>query len=256
MVTSLNELKKNFLETKTGLSITSVGNDLNELEIRWLQSELTSTSRILSDLKQELFQTQSATTWSGYLQALGYSGSLESMKRSFYSNPASTLTLTNSFAPLTTLTTTELDRALPAVFSMDFTGLGDSEGCIFELGGTGTGGYIGFDSSGNFVARCGDGSARWPVNTAYILENGPTKPSGTGTLVVEFVAGTPIKVRAWWNSVPIGTPVDGAVNSFWGGTGNGGYLFALTPPAGESAANFTSYNTVSNLRYYQNQTIN
>jgi hypothetical protein len=144
-------------------------------------------------------------------------------------------------------------RSDPVVFAVDFVGLTDAPGLVFEYGGTGTGAYVGFGSTNEFIVRSGDGGVRWPVNTGYILET-TTKPTGDGTLVWEFTPGTPISVRAWWNGVAIGTPVDGGTESSWAGSNQGTFLATSTGniPSGESDGSAT-YTTASKLRHYENQ---
>ena len=162
-----------------------------------------------------------------------------------------TIGVDTSFAPADILGSRNTD----SVFAFDITGLdGSSGGMIFEAGAVGVSIYIGFRANGDFIYRAGNGGTPWNANTAYI-EVSSGQPSGDGTLVVDVIPGAPISVRAWWNGVAIGTPIDGASSSNYAGTGTGGYLVTsgASVPTGEITTR-VSYSTASALRYYENQT--
>lgn len=177
-------------------------------------------------------------------------------------DPEAGLTLTTSFAPNTALSPVNVSQTEDAVFAVDFTGLdGAAGGAIFEMGASGNGAYVGFLSSGAFVARTGSGGATPADNVALVQINAAAAPSGDGTLVWEFTRpGTNPAVRVWWNgallwqdnSTHVGAWAGSDPGAFLGG-GGVGYAGAMA-----GAAYYTTdatYDTVSNLRYYQNQTV-
>ncbi|WP_146193119.1 hypothetical protein [Maritimibacter sp. 55A14] len=171
-------------------------------------------------------------------------------------DPESGLSLTGTFPVSNNISQGAVARDSPAVFAVDFVGLdGSAGGCVYEQGASGVGCYVGFRANGDFVCRAGDGGTPWPAATGYILD-GSGVVSGDGTLVFEFVPGSPVTVRAWWNGVGIGTPVASSVaETQWAGTNAGSFMsFALSLVDGEvdAAAVATSH---SDLRYYADQTV-
>lgn len=168
------------------------------------------------------------------------------------------LTLTGTVAnPSAEFNSQTFTTSSNCVLAIDFTGLTPSPGLILEVGGSGTGAYIGFDSNIDFVVRAGNGSARWNAATAYTLVSGADRPSGNGTLVVQFGAGLPISAKAWWNGVPVGTQVDNTLTSAtWAGSNAANY-FATSPSmvSDEIATALTTFTTASSLRYYNNQVV-
>lgn len=92
----LDDLTNTFLEDNTGLNINDEGIDRNEIYIRWLQKAVSSQDRNLTDLQNSLFAIEDSEQFSEWLSKLGFSGSLDDMKRSFFSGVLS------FYAPLTT----------------------------------------------------------------------------------------------------------------------------------------------------------
>lgn len=169
-------------------------------------------------------------------------------------DPEAGLTLDRSYAPDSAITVFPIDRANPVVMAADFTGLDGSSGGFIADFSVQVGAYIGFRNNGDFVARAGDGGAAWNANTAYVLDTSGVV-SGDGTLVVEFVPGTPITARAWWNGVALAAGVDGASQASWSGTAGGDYLRVGTSTAtGEVQDPVVTYTTASDLRVYENAT--
>lgn len=191
-------------------------------------------------------------------------------------DPEAGLTLTDSFAVGTTLIDSvlteppaagDVNRVRPAIFAADFTGLdgaaGGTGGRLFEIGGSGTGHYIGFRANGDFIARTGNGEAIPGVNNKAWVLLSTGQPSGSGTLVwaINRLSAGP-GIRVWWGGTLIGSGnwlVGDATQ--WTGNDVGGYLTASvqgTQPAEEVTTGLvqgTHYATASALRYYYNQTI-
>ena len=73
----------------------------------------------------------------------------------------------------------------PYLLEIDLRIPSDPSGLVFEIGGSGTGVYVGF-TSGNLVARCGDGSGA-PSTSKSNIEIDPSAIEGKqGTLIYEF----------------------------------------------------------------------
>jgi len=122
---------------------------------------------------------------------------------------------TLTMAPGTFEAGSSFSRDQPATFALDVEGLdGSLGGMIFEVGGPIAGAYVGFRADGTFIARCGDGATPWSANTAAV-EIAAGQISGNGTLLVEFVPGTPVSVRVMWNGSLIGAPVQGGTSPDW-----------------------------------------
>ena len=84
MVTSINELRRLFLESKTGLSIPE-DMDIETAENKWLSDTYGGTiTDPKPDLLRRLFDTQSALRWDDFLRAEGYTGAREQMLRQYY----------------------------------------------------------------------------------------------------------------------------------------------------------------------------
>ena len=84
MATTLNELRRLFLESQTGLSIPSQI-DIESAENKWLADTYGgSETDAKPDLLRRLFQTQSALRWDDFLRAEGYTGAREQMLRQYY----------------------------------------------------------------------------------------------------------------------------------------------------------------------------
>lgn len=148
------------------------------------------------------------------------------------------------------------------VWGFDFTGLdGSSGGVILEAGGNVLGAYIGFDSNGDFIARCGDGSAaRGASNEMSWFVDDSGTIAGDGTLVVEFLQTTTNRwtINVWWNSVSV-TPTSSFDNttdqSNWTGSNPSSYLLAggeQNVVVGEYLTTVPVYTTASQARgHYQ-----
>lgn len=177
-------------------------------------------------------------------------------------DPESGLLLSREFSPGEIIANHTLMRSAPAVFAASFTGLdGSSGGLISEFGASAVGAYFGFRANGDFIARCGSGSETGPPfasgKTGYVL-NSEGIVHGDGTLVIEFVPGVPVSVRAWWNGQPISENEAGSAGApDWCGSDPGKYLgtFESKVVVGEVASAAVTYSTASALRYYANQTV-
>lgn len=175
-------------------------------------------------------------------------------------DPEAGLTLTSSFPVNTTLTTSNLTVASPAVFAFDVTGLdGTGGGIIFEMGASGSGAYVGFLSSGDLVIRGGSGIATPAPTVALVQINDEGAPSGDGTLVWEYDGtGSAVSVRAWWNGILLWEQTSTHTGA-WAGSDPGGYLVGPGNYGGAMSgvyyASDANYDMISPLRYYQNQTV-
>lgn len=148
------------------------------------------------------------------------------------------------------------------VHAASFIGLdGSSGGLIYERGGTGNGAYIGFESNGDFIARCGKGTAQWDTNTAYLIVPAADAPSGDGTLVVAFEENTANlwTIRAWWNDVELtslGTQVVNSVEEgLWTGNNVGSYLVTSTNVCVDQIATPVDYQEASMMVWYSNSSV-
>lgn len=150
----------------------------------------------------------------------------------------------------------DFDRASPCVMEFSIEGLSSaSAGLLIEIGGSGVGMYAGMRSDGRFVARAGDGMTPWPANTGYTL-SAPNEVQGDGVLTLEFIPGTPVSARAWWNGRQVSGAVSSGVAADWGGTNDGafGVTSSTAIPAGE-AATVATFTSISDLTYFENQTV-
>lgn len=174
----------------------------------------------------------------------------------------SSLTITNSFSA-GTINNADINRFLNVVFACDITlpTNFNSNGVLFEMGGTGTGGGVGLINSGsNLIVAAGDGGTATTNTTAAIasINTSELTPGDSGTLVWEFRI-SPGRVRVWWNGVLIAeesTSGGGNLESnSWSGSDGGGYgqvnnslITALTSGNWPGTTN-------SSLRYYENQLV-
>ena len=127
------------------------------------------------------------------------------------------------------------------------------EGCIWELGGSGTGAYCGF-TSGNLVWRVGDGGSGTPSDCAK-LDLDPSDILGkTGTLYgqVDMSADT-VELWFWERGTStvtlLGTDTSVSDFSNWAGTGPGavGRVNGAFP-TGESGENYNG--NINEVRFY------
>ena len=173
-------------------------------------------------------------------------------------DPEVGLTLTTEFAPEASITGSDVDETVPCVLAFDVVGMdGSNGGFIFEAGGSGASGFIGFRADGTLIIRVGSGGTPWQPGTSYYeIANASDFIKGNGTLVVGATESLP-NVRAYWNRVSLGTAVVSTSGGGWAGSGSGQYLGTLTSglPAGEDGTLQLTYATVSDLRYYENQTL-
>lgn len=179
-------------------------------------------------------------------------------------DPEEGLTLTTSI-PVGDLVSigTNLGANTNAVFAMDVTGLdGSSGGVIFECGGSGSGGYVGFRSNGTFVCRGGSGVDSATSTVAAVIIPAGSAPSGDGTLVWEYSGvGSAVAVRCWWNGTLLGSHTSTHTGG-WTGSDSGGYFRWSAALSGNGYSAFlvneyydsdADYTTASALRYYANQ---
>lgn len=174
----------------------------------------------------------------------------------------SDLTLTNSFAA-GNIANGDVNRSVDAVFACEITlpSSFNSNGVLFEMGGTGVGAGVGLTGSGStLVVAAGSGSVSSSSTTAAIAQIATSNLTAgdSGTLIWEFRIN-PGRVRVWWKGSLLAaesTTSDSALDSnIWAGGDGGGYgqvnnslLTALTSGNWPGSTN-------SSLRYYQNQLI-
>lgn len=173
------------------------------------------------------------------------------------------LTLTNSF-PAGTITNGSINRSVNTVFACEITfpASFNSNGVLFEMGGTGTGAGVGLINSGStFVVAAGDGAATSSSTIAAIsqIATSGLTAGDSGTLIWE-IRINPGRVRVWWKGTLLSedsTTGGGALESnTWTGTDGGGYGEVNNSLiTGLSAGNWPG-STNSTLRYYENQLIN
>lgn len=227
-----NQLNEAWLEFMTEQGFSS--GSLNDRQYRWLRSRGFNGS--LSDMFYQLYQEEGGAPF----------------------DPEDGLTLTSEHAVDTVVNLTGPQRAGNFTVAMDFTGLdGSTGGLIWEQGGTTIGAFVGFRANGDFIFRIGSGAAPWNAGTAYIQDSSGTV-AGDGTLVVEGRTGSTGQVRAWWNGVPIGTPVDSSTSvANWAGSDAGAFLRSSgSMVIGELSTPLESpgqYTTVSTLRFYDSE---
>lgn len=177
-------------------------------------------------------------------------------------NLESGLTLTNSFTA-GSIANNNINRSVDVVFACDITlpGTFNTDGVLFEMGGTGTGAGVGIISSGStLIVAAGDGAATSSSTTAAIAQiatSGLT-PGDSGTLIWEFRIN-PGRVRVWWKGTLIATEstTDGSAleSSTWSGTDGGGYGQVNNSLVTVLTSGNWPGSTNSSLRYYQSQLI-
>ena len=177
-------------------------------------------------------------------------------------NLESGLTLTNSFTA-GVINNNNINRSVDVVFACDITlpGTFNTDGVLFEMGGTGTGAGVGLISSGaTFIIAAGDGAATSSSTTAAIAQiatSGLTAGE-SGTLIWEFRIN-PGRVRVWWKGALIATEstTDGSAleSSTWSGTDGGGYGQVDNSLVTVLTSGNWPGSTNSSLRYYENQLI-
>lgn len=147
----------------------------------------------------------------------------------------------------------DFSRSDDFFFAMDLSVPSSPTGCLWELGGSSTGAYLGF-TSGNIVFRVGDGGSGTPTDAAKVDVSPDDIVGKTGTLygLVDVSANS---VSLWWRPVIDNTitllGTDTASGSFtdWAGNSvgavgevNGSY------PTGEDG---TDYNgTITDFRVF------
>lgn len=173
------------------------------------------------------------------------------------------LSITNSFSS-GNISSGSVVRTTNAVFACEITlpSSFNSNGVLFEMGGTGVGAGVGLTSSGStLVVAAGDGgvsSSSTIAAIAQIATSGLTA-GDSGTLVWEFRIN-PGRVRVWWKGTLIAnesTTGGGALESnIWAGSDGGGYGQVSNSLTNALASGNWPGTTDSNLRYYGNQLIN
>ena len=177
-------------------------------------------------------------------------------------NLESNLTLTNSFTA-GSIANNDINRSVDVVFACDITlpGTFNTDGVLFEMGGTGTGAGVGIIGSGStLIVAAGDGAATSSSTTAAIAQiatSGLT-PGDSGTLIWEFRIN-PGRVRVWWKGTLIATEstTDGSAleSNTWSGTDDGGYGQVNNSLVTVLTSGNWPGSTNSSLRYYQSQLI-
>ena len=173
------------------------------------------------------------------------------------------LTLTNSF-PAGIIDNGNVTINTNVIFACEITfpASFNSNGVLFEMGGTGTGAGVGLINSGStFVVAAGDGAATSSSTTAAIAQI-PTSgltPGDSGTLIWE-IRINPGRIRVWWKGILLAeetTTGGGALeSSAWSGTDGGGYGEVNSSLVTVLTAGNWPGSTNSALRYYENQLIN
>lgn len=172
------------------------------------------------------------------------------------------LTLTNSFTA-GVINNADINRSVNVVFACDITlpSSFNTDGVLFEMGGTGTGAGVGIIGSGStLIVAAGDGAATSSSTTAAIAQiatSGLT-PGDSGTLIWE-IRINPGRVRVWWKGTLIATEstTDGSAleGSTWSGTDGGGYGQVNNSLVTVLTSGNWPGTTNSSLRYYQSQLI-
>lgn len=164
-------------------------------------------------------------------------------------------------------TTTEFPNTANSFFAIDVVIPADPSGSLFEAGGGGTGIYVGFDSSDNFVLRAGDGASPpggvdTDLTTAAILRTSESAIAGlSGTIFAELNV-TDGSVSAWFLEGGVnggGTPVllgtaTAPSGGFEGGRihgGGSGGLGGTNSGVGGEDNSLTNV-TITDFRFYTN----
>jgi hypothetical protein len=173
------------------------------------------------------------------------------------------LTLTNSF-PAGTIANGSIDRSVDTVFACEITfpASFNSDGVLFEMGGTGIGAGVGLINSGStFIVAAGDGAATSSSTIAAIsqIATSGLTAGDSGTLVWEFRIN-PGRVRVWWKGTLLSedSTTDGSAleSNTWSGTDGGGYGEVNSSLVTSLSTGNWPGSTNSTLRYYENQLIN
>jgi hypothetical protein len=153
----------------------------------------------------------------------------------------------------------QYDSSLNALFGIDITFAATPSGTIWDAGGTGTGGWIGFNqTTGDFVARWGDGSALNPPGVCRLVVPDTTFDfsNRSGRLWVQFdVAGDTIEV--WFTETGNvdydynDSVTNPSVATNWSGSDPGGVGFASGSVNGSEVTPPSTFNgTIDELRFY------
>ena len=179
------------------------------------------------------------------------------------------LSLTTTFSE-GSVSSSSVTRSQNAVFACEVT-MGTSpsffqDAVLFEMGGSGAGHAVCYDTSGNFRVTAGDGAAPPNLATCALLTipKASVPFSTTPTTIIWDIRINPGRVRLWIGDTFMGeanTSGGGALESnVWAGGANGGFGQPTgTPIAGAYATNnwdtYWSRDINSTLRYYQNQLV-
>lgn len=173
------------------------------------------------------------------------------------------LSITNSFAS-GTIANGSIVRTTNAVFACEITlpSSFNSNGVLFEMGGTGVGAGVGLIGSGStLVVAAGDGGVSSSSTIAAIAQIATSNLTAgdSGTLIWEFRIN-PGRVRVWWKGSLLAeesTTTGGALESnSWSGGDGGGYGQVNNSLTNALTSGNWPGTTDSNLRYYGNQLIN
>lgn len=178
-------------------------------------------------------------------------------------DPESGLTLTSSFS-VGAIAAANLTPNQNAVFACELTwpGTFNSNGLIFEAGGTGTGSGVGLISSGATLrVHAGDGGSDpgASTSTAYVDIAATNFIAGSsGTLAWDYRIN-PGRVRVWWKGTLLGTgdtSSGGALESnLWSGGDNGSFNNTVSGLVNALTNGSFPGTLDSSLRYYQNQLV-
>lgn len=177
-------------------------------------------------------------------------------------DPELGLTVTRRFPDQGEINSSLVDRDGNCVYACELSWpSAATDGCIWEIGGSGQGSWIGLHSTQGFVFTAGgggidgwlsgNGKATFSINNAafFSLYGGQS-----GTLCWE-IQYTPPRIRAWWNNDLIGeaaSPSGAWENNRFSGGNTGGFGRGVSSLVRSMPG--TSFATIDSvLRYYDGQ---
>lgn len=162
-----------------------------------------------------------------------------------------------------TITSGSYDSTKDVVLEILLTFASSPVGCIFEAGGTGTGAFIGYNDSGDFVARAGNGGSVAPSDVARLVVAPSTYDFAgkTGRLVVT-ISVDESEITVQFDEGNTGTfdyeGSDTAASAFanWSGGNDGGVGDVFGSSVAGSELTVTDFNgAISNLNLDQGKMI-
>lgn len=178
------------------------------------------------------------------------------------SNPLAMKPIDRSFDEGAVPSFSSTERGLDALFSCEVTfPETTSNGCIFEMGGSGAGTFLGTRENGSVLRlRAGDGGTKSQSdNEAAILDITNFPNDNLPHVLVWELRTDPGRVRLWIDGrykgqadTTTGDALYSNSNPLWAGSDNGGYGVTDDVPNGETTDSWTG-NVVSSLHYYGTQ---